>query len=90
MNKYIHMFLYAVCCVFMGIFMLAMVGCRDSDYVAHPTKDKSEDEHYMKDARIVDNHSIGHRLYRVENDEVICYDSPNGLWCKWKQQLDPK
>ena len=53
---------------------------RESDYKLGP--------YYFKKAEKVDNTQFGPNMYRLENDEVICYSggSEQGLQCRWKVQ----
>ena len=71
------------------ILSLAMIlssceeGERESRDVKHE-KSRYEEQHYFKDAVQVDNKHLGPMLYRIENDEAICYQHGEGIWCHWK------
>lgn len=64
------------------IILLFLVGC--SSKTNHAVKNG---EFYFKNAAKVDNESIGPRMHRSENDEVICYtacENGCGISCTWK------
>jgi len=45
--------------------------------------------HFFKDEVRVDGKEFQGRIYREENDEVICYGShETGFWCHWKASND--
>lgn len=49
------------------------------------TIEREDGAHYFKSAERVDNIDKGPGyVYRLENDEVICYQRESGLWCRWK------
>lgn len=72
--------------------VLLIAGCSESSHSSRSEsreKDYTDGEFYFKKGVKVDNRSVGPHMYRVENDEAICYvmGSDGGLQCKFKNEV---
>lgn len=73
-------------------YLFVATGCSNSDETRNRSKSRAPDytqgEHYFKNAVKVDNEQVGPKMYRIENDEVICYVVHNGgADCQWKKPV---
>ncbi len=69
--------------------LFSLTACDDGPKRKRPINEREKEEYYFEDARKVDNISIGPKMYRVENKEVICYvTKAGGMSCKWKAAIE--
>ena len=60
--------------------VILVAACADN----YPVEDTAAQRYAMRCTKDISPRNFQGRVYRCENDEVICYDSGHGLQCQWK------